>query len=280
MLCPLSRPFRTRTPVESVPVPERKDTQPPRSAPPTNIAPPSTIAPSTVAPSILTPATHLPASEPIAYRTNTERFMAEGPPAGPASATSKAKRVMNWFRKRSLAPGDSNTPASVPVVSLPPVRAPQAEAGSQLTTQPPQAVAQSQIESKRSGGLDSLSTKEQSSLQLPNSAVSPTPVSIVKPSKPVVNRAGMRVHEGAVDQAMVTSGSPLDALSHAEAVLVEMGIAFTKESEFKFRCVRHKKRKGGMSGSVGPLGGMSVGVAGSAASNGVSFNTWCITARH
>ncbi|KAF8596942.1 hypothetical protein BDV93DRAFT_454067 [Ceratobasidium sp. AG-I] len=55
----------------------------------------------------------------------------------------------------------------------------------------------------------------------------------------------MRVHEGAVDQAMVTSGSPLDALAHAEAVLVEMGIAFQKESEFKFRCVRHKKRKAG-----------------------------------
>lgn len=80
----------------------------------------------------------------------------------------------------------------------------------------------------------------------------------------------MRVHEGAVDQAMVTSGSPLDALAHAEAVLVEMGIAFTKESEFKFRCVRHKKRKGGISGSMGPLGGMNAGVAGSAASNGVN----------
>ncbi|KAH7333623.1 hypothetical protein B0J17DRAFT_578559 [Rhizoctonia solani] len=64
----------------------------------------------------------------------------------------------------------------------------------------------------------------------------------------------MRVHEGAVDQAMVTSGSPHDALSHAEAVLIEMGIAFTKESEWKFRCVRHKKRKGGISGSVNNRG--------------------------
>lgn len=186
--------------------------------------------------------------------------MAEGPPAGPASATSKAKRVMNWFRKRSLAPGDAGTPASVPVVSLPPVRAPPAE-----------TPAQPQLEPKHSGGLDSISTREQSSLQLPTSL--PAPVSIVKPSKPVVNRAGMRVHEGAVDQAMVTSGSPLDALAHAEAVLVEMGIAFTKESEFKFRCVRHKKRKGGVSGSMGPLGGLSAGVAGSAASNGVSITT-------
>lgn len=121
-----------------------------------------------------------------------------------------------------------------------------------------------QIETKHSGGLDSLSTSSGA-----RANPSPMPVSIVKPAKPVVNRAGMRVHEGAVDQAMVTSGSPLDALAHAEAVLAEMGIAFQKESEFKFRCVRHKKRKAG-TGSVGPLGGLSAGMAGSAASNGVS----------
>lgn len=198
--------------------------------------------------------------------------MAEGPPAGPASATSKAKRVMNWFRKRSLAP---ESPAPVVTPIQPPIteknsRAMQNGAGVRAQTDvgahPTQADSSPrvpQIETKHSGGLDSLST---SSGVRPN--VSPMPVSIVKPAKPVINRAGMRVHEGAVDQAMVTSGSPLDALAHAEAVLGEMGITFQKESEFKFRCVRHKKRKAG-TGSVGPLGGLSAGMAGSAASNGV-----------
>ncbi|KAG8715579.1 hypothetical protein FRC11_002754 [Ceratobasidium sp. 423] len=254
MVEPFQRPFRTRTPVE--PAPERKETQPqpPRTAP---LAPP----PAAVAPSVVTatPATQEPA--PITYKSNTERFMAEGPPAGPASATSKAKRVMNWFRKRSLAPGEPAAPAHVPAVALPPPSTPPVQ------VVPTRSVTQPVLEPKHSGGMDSISTsKDQSSLQLPQTSTS-APVSIVKPSKPIVNRAGMRVHEGAVDQAMVTSGSPLDALSHAEAVLVEMGIAFTKESEWKFRCVRHKKRKGGISGSVG---GLSAGVMGSAASNGVN----------
>ncbi|KAG8740706.1 hypothetical protein FRC10_003956 [Ceratobasidium sp. 414] len=263
MVEPFQRPFRTRTPVDATPAhatgqittPERKDTLPLRSAPPSSLAPstapPSTIAPSTVAP----PSISVPA--PV-YKTNTERFMAESSPIGPASSTSKAKRVMNWFRKRSLASSDAPGPIAAPAAAIPtraPLASPPVESGTPLADS---AVPTPRIGAKNSGGLDSLST-----------ASGPKqPVSIVKPTKPVVNRAGMRVHEGAVDQAMVTSGSPLDALAHAEAVLAEMGITFQKETEFKFRCLRPKKRKG-VSGSVGPLGGMSAGHVGSAASNGV-----------
>ncbi|KAG9098013.1 hypothetical protein FRC06_006918 [Ceratobasidium sp. 370] len=263
MVEPFQRPFRTRTPVDATPAhatgqittPERKDTQPLRSAPPSSFAP-STAPPSTIAPSTVAPPS-IPAPTP-AYKTNTERFMTEGSPIGPASATSKAKRVMNWFRKRSLASSEVPGPAPAPVPTIParpPLASPPVESGTPLTDS---AVPTPRIGSKNSGGLDSLST-----------ASGPKqPVSIVKPTKPVVNRAGMRVHEGAVDQAMVTSGSPLDALAHAEAVLAELGITFQKESEFKFRCLRPKKRKG-VSGSVGPLGGMSAGHVGSAASNGI-----------
>ncbi|KAG8745015.1 hypothetical protein FRC10_008989 [Ceratobasidium sp. 414] len=147
---------------------------------------------------------------------------------------------MNWFRKRSLASSDAPGPiaapattiqARVPLASLP------VESGTPLADS---AVPTPRIGAKNSGELDSL----------PTASGLKQPVSIVKPTKPVVNRAGMRVHEGAVDQAMVTSGSPLDALAHAEAMLAEMGIAFQKETEFKFRYLRSKKRKG-VSGSVG-----------------------------
>ncbi|KAG9125931.1 hypothetical protein FRC07_005537 [Ceratobasidium sp. 392] len=261
MVEPFQRTFRTRTPVDATPAhatgqittPERKDTQPLRSAPPSSFTPSSTAPPSTIAPSIAAPPSVV-APAPV-YKTNTERFMAEGPPVGPASATSKAKKVMNWFRKRSLASSDAPVPAAPPVPAVP-ARTPLASPPAAQTPQTDPTTPR--IEPKNSTGLDSLST-----VSGPKQ-----PVSIVKPSKPVVNRAGMRVHEGAVDQAMVTSGSPLDALAHAEAVLAEMGITFQKESEFKFRCMRPKKRKG-ISGSVGPLGGMSAGHVGSAASNGV-----------
>ncbi|QRW13975.1 Serine/threonine-protein kinase [Ceratobasidium sp. AG-Ba] len=266
MVEPFQRPFRTRTPVDPIPVhsagqivpPEQKDTQPLRSAPPSSFSAPTTAPPSTVAPSGgATPSV----APPSAYKTNTERFMAEGTPVGPASSTSKAKRVMNWFRKRSLA--TSETSVTVAQSSAPPNDAVRREP---LVISPSEtplsdsatATPTQRVEAKNSGGLDSLST----------TSGPKAPVSIVKPSKPMVNRAGMRVHEGAVDQAMVTSGSPLDALTHAEAVLAEMGITFQKESEFKFRCLRPKKRKG-ISGSVGPLGGMSAGHVGSAASNGI-----------
>ncbi|KAF8890720.1 hypothetical protein BD779DRAFT_1610786 [Infundibulicybe gibba] len=92
----------------------------------------------------------------------------------------------------------------------------------------------------------------------------------------------LRIHHGAVDQTTVTTGSPPDVMKHVREVLEGMGIEVQVESEYKYRCVRGKKRKGVMSngvgvgviGNVGVNGANGSGVAavammGTAASNGV-----------
>ncbi|KZV79576.1 hypothetical protein EXIGLDRAFT_576534, partial [Exidia glandulosa HHB12029] len=53
----------------------------------------------------------------------------------------------------------------------------------------------------------------------------------------------LRVHHGAVDQGTVTTGSPPEVFAHVTHVLASMGVEFHKETEFKYRCVRPKRRK-------------------------------------
>ncbi|KAJ3727325.1 CAMK/CAMKL/Kin4 protein kinase [Lentinula guzmanii] len=87
----------------------------------------------------------------------------------------------------------------------------------------------------------------------------------------------LRTHHGAVDQSTVTTRPPPEVMKHVQAVLVGMGVEVQIESEFKFRCIRMKRRKiPGTPGSntVGFMGGSGNGLAafnmvGSAASNGV-----------
>jgi protein-serine/threonine kinase len=70
-------------------------------------------------------------------------------------------------------------------------------------------------------------------------------------------------------------------MAHVKKVLEGMGVEIQLESQFKYRCIRAKKRKAGSSsvntsGSVSPLshggpGLAAVTMVGSAASSGVSF---------
>jgi protein-serine/threonine kinase len=91
----------------------------------------------------------------------------------------------------------------------------------------------------------------------------------------------LRIHHGAVDTNTVTTRPPLEVMNHVRSVLVEMGVEITHSSDYKFRCVRPKRRKAGIvvGGGIGMLGGVGangvagtptpVTVAGSASSNGV-----------
>jgi protein-serine/threonine kinase len=84
----------------------------------------------------------------------------------------------------------------------------------------------------------------------------------------------LRVHHGAVDQTTITSGNPPEVMKHVLDVLFEMGLDVQEESQYKYRCVRPKKRKIGSTGiSLKDQGGNSlaaVSMVGSAASGGVS----------
>jgi protein-serine/threonine kinase len=85
----------------------------------------------------------------------------------------------------------------------------------------------------------------------------------------------LRVHHGAVDQTTITSGNPPEVMRHVLDVLVSMGLEVQEESQYKYRCVRPKKREIGSTGvslkdGQGGSGLAAFTMVGSAASGGVS----------
>ncbi|PPQ64122.1 hypothetical protein CVT24_008733 [Panaeolus cyanescens] len=88
----------------------------------------------------------------------------------------------------------------------------------------------------------------------------------------------LRIHHGAVDQTTITTRPPPEVMAHVRKVLEGMGVEIQQESEYKYRCIRGKKRKGTMSnlssapsnsGSGSPGSLAAVTMVGSAASNGI-----------
>jgi protein-serine/threonine kinase len=97
-----------------------------------------------------------------------------------------------------------------------------------------------------------------------------------------------------VDQTTITTKPPPEVFKHVREVLEGMGVEIQMESEYKYRCVRQKRRKGsiivgGTTGAATGLGGVgpaaasagsgaglaAITIVGSAASNGVSYFMLC-----
>lgn len=103
-------------------------------------------------------------------------------------------------------------------------------------------------------------------------------------SSAAIAKGTIRVHHGAVDQTTITTGPPPDVMKHVKKVLEDMGVEIQIEGEYKYRCIRPKRKKA-VSGTGSGLRETGSGLAaftmvGSAASNGVritpaviSFNT-------
>ena len=79
----------------------------------------------------------------------------------------------------------------------------------------------------------------------------------------------LRVHHGAVDQTTITTGSPPEVMKHVKQVLESMGIEITAETEFKYRCIRSKRKRAGLGLRDGSGSLAAFTIVGSAASNGV-----------
>jgi len=87
----------------------------------------------------------------------------------------------------------------------------------------------------------------------------------------------LRIHHGAVDQTTITTRPPPEVMAHVKKVLEGMGVEIQLESEYKYRCIRAKKKKNVVgssttagAGSASPTSLAAVTMVGSAASNGVS----------
>lgn len=195
------------------------------------------------------------ASVPPSAAPETETFVPplDMPPAGPPStrtlpaSTTKANRVMQWFRSRSKGRESITVVNSAAPPPPPPAN-----------DRPGPSVHAATISSRRPSATPAEPTTPNMFSRF-RGTVAVTPSS--RADLPLEKR--LRIHHGAVDQTMVTTGKPPVVMDRIKEVLQDMGIEVQLESEFKYRCVRAKRQK------VDGAEVAAVTVIGSAASNGV-----------
>jgi protein-serine/threonine kinase len=95
---------------------------------------------------------------------------------------------------------------------------------------------------------------------MPSTATFAGPKSHIRPS--TSSRSDdmkMRVHNGFVDQSALSSKPPKEVMDEALKVLQDMGMDVRRETEFRLRCTRVRKRKAGATTGLGLGSVMSVG---------------------
>ncbi|CAG8644428.1 12052_t:CDS:2, partial [Acaulospora morrowiae] len=143
-----------------------------------------------------------------------------------AGSSNAAKRVMDWFRRKSLAKPE------VPVLDVPSELAKVEEPV--MTTNAPQ----SKSKAKRPKNNPSVIVTQPSS-----STVSQTSSRQSTMTSSSTVDLKLRVHHGAVDQNALTSRPPYEVFIVVKQTLLSMGIEIKRESEFKVRCVRRKRKQ-------------------------------------
>jgi protein-serine/threonine kinase len=199
------------------------------------------------------------------------------PGMGNAASTSKAKKVMEWFRTKSKGRvPDEEHPITEKALPTPSSR------------EVPFNASTSTINGFTSGTHQSSTNLDVSTPRIPTTPGPPNRTPSIATDKSFTNplkrsfilsptaRNILRVHHGAVDQTTITSGNPPEVMKHVLEVLTEMGLEIQEESQYKFRCVRPKKKRIGSTGvslkdSQGGNGLAAFSMVGSAASGGVSI---------
>lgn len=245
MVAPLRGSIKPRSKTKGTETPskEKVDTKSQISAPAVppkgDLVPPST-------PQILRSQDEAPSG----YNTSTWKSQRVPIPA----STVKASKVMQWFRSKSkgrgpadISDGEGEKPVSTRQAAPPPP----AINTSQLHATP----AAEKIHSP----LPLTATPSDSSF---------APHSFAGRLKQSVT---LRVHHGAVDQTTITTGSPPEVMKHVKAVLESMGIEIAIEHEYKYRCIRPKRKRAGLGLRDGSGSLAAFTIVGSAASNGVRF---------
>ena len=283
------------TPISANPTPSQSHL----TAPPAK--PESTNTPNTASWRLPTMFTYSPAPPKLP----TPADLVKGGMVTSTGASSKSQGVMDWFRKKSLAKQErrradtgraegTKTPtpddpqmekdAKTPTVSsFREAQAARSGSGSGSGSGAPAVVVTAENGSVYSGGSQGSggSRKRDKVIEAIRTVATPTslvpmPVPISgSPTRPApaYNKLALRPHDGPVDPSTLFSAPPAEIVAHVLGILRAMGIESIKESEFKYRCIRPKRKKSGM--VVREASGSSNGIAafnsvGSAASNGVS----------
>lgn len=251
-----------------------------------------------------------PADAPVFIANNQDTSNANGLQA----STNKARKVMQWFRTKSKGRDSIGFGTDEPEPAIEKTGTPTHSkyhkgysASSSTINQQTPSTATAGLKESAMSPVPVVVTPSASARPRPallngghpqRSASSTTSVSAVGSS--FVNRVRnsvvvgggshhhdkshpygqLRIHHGAVDQTTITTRPPPEVMAHVRKVLEGMGVEIQQESEYKYRCIRGKKRKGTMSnissapsnsGSGSPGSLAAVTMVGSAASNGVRF---------
>jgi protein-serine/threonine kinase len=264
----------------------------------TPLTPATTTAVQRPSKSVLT----TPPKSQSAVLPQTNGNMEFGDPNGLQASTSKARKVMEWFRTKSKGRDSVGFVAEEEVVSKEKGIASKYRRGfsssSNAVNQTRIAASASQTGLKNNDTVPAVLTSPTSGLppqgghpQRSASSVLDvaTPSSLVarfrnsitvgSNSHHVVDKTHphgqLRIHHGAVDQTTITTRSPPEVMAHVKKILEGMGVEIQLESEYKYRCIRAKKRKNAVGSSTVAAAGPTTNLAavtmvGSAASNGVS----------
>ena len=207
------------------------------------------------------------------------------PGVGNAASTSKAKKVMEWFRAKSRGrtPDEVNPVTDKSLPTPPPREVPLNASTSTINgltsplPAPPLSIHPSSANQDVTTPLSTVSMTPGHTTRTPSVTTEKSFSNPIKRSfilSPAAKNI-LRVHHGAVDQTTITSGNPPKVMKHVLDVLLDMGLEVQEESQYKFRCVRPKKRKIGSTGvslkdGQGGNGLAAFSMVGSAASGGVS----------
>ncbi|CED85307.1 camk camkl kin4 protein kinase [Phaffia rhodozyma] len=206
------------------------------------------------------------------------------------ASTGAAKKVMDWFRKKSTKNTFGGAKDTQPRLAMPALAAvtPGEKERTSFTSvlvseSGPSVIKSSEIESDDAPdvSIGTVSSVPPSATTSSIKIVSTTPPSsqilsgegktareladaMAMPPPPVPSSAFkdsvLKVHHGVVDKKAVTSAHPPAVLAQVVSVLQQMGIEVQKDNEFKLKCVRAKRPSaaGGGRPSVG-LGISDVG---------------------
>ena len=204
------------------------------------------------------------------------------PGVGNAASTSKAKKVMEWFRTKSKGKvPDEEQPIHEKTIPTPSSRDVPLNASTSTINglNSPSVTAHPPTNLDVPASRSTVPTAPGHPNRTPSVA---TDKSVSNPIKrsfilPPAAKNILRVHHGAMDQMTVTSGNPPEVMKHVLDVLLEMGLEVQEESQYKYRCVRPKKKKIGSTGvslkdGSGGNGLAAFTMVGSAASGGVSIH--------
>ncbi|KAI0075185.1 Pkinase-domain-containing protein [Panus rudis PR-1116 ss-1] len=186
-------------------------------------------------------------------------------------STVKANTVMNWFRSKSKGKPvvDESSGNDKPL--------PEPEADSSQTRLTAHLAAGSSSSSVNQPTiLSPTSEKTRPSIAAPSGHPQRSPSTHTNASITLADRVlgrhpapkgVIRVHHGPVDPVTITTVAPPEVMKHVLAILDQLGMEVQAENDFKYRCVRPKRKRTNTGVREGGLAAFSM--MGSAGSNGV-----------